>query len=273
MEIKMKKPYLAAAILLGILFGCIFAELLMTHDPNLMNLEHRNQPPGAAYYFGTDSYGRDIFSMIWYGGRVSITIGFLAALISTGIAILYGGISGLASDKINNLMMRVLEVLMSIPAILTIIFIQAVIGQSSPLSIAFVIGITGFMNMAKIVQSEVRKTRKREYVIQASCMGGNAGYILWKHMLPELVSPMMFMVVSSMGAAIGTESTLSFLGIGLPMEVISWGTMLAQAQRDLLSQRWWMIFISGFFLILLLLCTTEIGNAVRKNNNKKCSNL
>lgn len=273
MRLKKKKPYLAVVILLILIFCCAFAEILMNHNPGHLNLDNINQPPGGEFYFGTDSMGRDVYSMIWYGGRISITIGFMAAAISTVAAVIYGSISGFGSILVDTMMMRFLEMMLSIPSILIVIFVQALLGHSGPFSLAFVIGITGWMNMAKVVRGEIRQLRNREYIIQAFCMGGSFNYILRRHFVPELIPAIMFMVVTSVGTAIGIESTLSFFGIGLPTEVISWGTMLAQAENAMLSNEWWLMVIPGVFLVMLLLCITGIGNYIRKENNKKCSNL
>ena len=170
-------------------------------------------------------------------------------------------------------MMRFAELVMSIPSILTVIFLQAVIGQSSPLALAAVIGVTSWMNMAKIVRTEVQRIRKSTYIEAARTMGAGFWYILFKHLLPGLVPSIMFMVVTNIGAAIGTEATLSFLGIGLPVETVSWGSMLSQADRALMTGNWWLIVIPGLFLVVTLVCITDIGNYIRKENNRKCSNL
>lgn len=169
--------------------------------------------------------------------------------------------------------MRFTELVISIPSILTVIFLQAVIGQSNPFALAAVIGITGWMNMAKIVRTEVQRIRTSTYIEAARIMGGSFWYILLKHLLPGLIPSIMFMVVTNIGAAIGTEATLSFLGIGLPVETVSWGSMLSQADRALMTGNWWLIVIPGLFLVVTLVCITDIGNYIRKENNRKCSNL
>lgn len=270
---RQEKPYISLGILLLIMLGCTFSELLMNHPPSYMDLNHINIAPNRTFYFGTDSLGRDIFSMIWYGGRISLFIGFLATAISSCIAVIYGSISGMSSELIDDMMMRFTEIALSIPSILIIIFIQAMIGQSNPVSIAIVIGITSWMNISKIVRSEVRQIRNSEYILAARSCGGSFFYILKRHLLPNFISAIMFMVVINIGSAIATESTLSFLGIGLPLEIISWGSMLSLAEKALLSNYWWIILIPGVFLVLTLVCITNIGNYVRKQNNKEFSNL
>lgn len=266
-------PYLSMIILIIIVSGCLLSNLVMTHDPKFMDLANSNVSPNNIFYFGTDSMGRDIFSGIWYGGKISLFIGIFSTIISTVIAIIYGSISGMASEWIDDVMMKVIEILLSIPSILVIIFVQAIIGSSSPISISIVIGVVSWMNIAKIIRSEVRQIRNSEYILAAKIMGGKFFYIVKQHLIPSFVSSIMFMVVSNIGSAIGTEATLSFLGIGLPIEIVSWGSMLSLAQDALLSNYWWIIVIPGMFLVTTLVCIANIGNYMRRKNIKKYNNL
>ena len=215
----------------------------------------------------------DIFSMIWYGGRQSLFIGIAATVISTGIAIVFGTVSGMAPDWLDMLLMRATEILLSIPNLLTVIFLQAILGKANVFSLSFVIGITSWMSIAKIIRTEVRQLRNNEYVIAARCMGGGFFYILYKHLAPNFLSSIMFMVVMNIRSAIVEESTLSFIGIGLPLEVISWGSMLSLSEKALLTGAWWIILIPGVFLVVTLLCITSIGDCIRKKLNKQESNL
>lgn len=268
-----EKPYISIVIFILIIVGCIFSSKIINHDPTYMNLDSTNISPNKEFYFGTDSMGRDIFSMIWYGGRVSLIIGILSTIISTTIGILYGSISGISSEIIDDIMMKFTEIIISIPSILVIIFTQAMIGNSTPITIAIVIGITSWMNISKIVRSEVRQIKNSEYILAAKTMGGSYIHIIHKHLIPNFISSIMFMIVTNIGSSILIESTLSFLGIGLPLEIISWGSMLSIAEQALLTNNWWTIFIPGIFLITTLVCITNIGDYIRKVNNKKVSNL
>ncbi|MGL4913689.1 MAG: ABC transporter permease [Romboutsia sp.] len=272
-KIKKGIPYISIIVLSFIVLGCIFSQLVMNHDPKYMDLISSNLAPNKEFYFGTDSMGRDIFSMIWYGGKISLLIGVLSTIISTFIGITYGSISGISSEFIDDIMMRFTEIIISIPSILIIIFVQAMLGKSTSISISIVIGITSWMNIAKIVRSEVRQIRNSEYILAAKTMGANSAYIIWQHLLPNFISSIMFMIVTNLGSAIGTESTLSFLGIGLPLEIISWGSMLSLAEQALLTNQWWIILIPGIFLVATLVCITNIGNYIRKSSNKKLSNI
>lgn len=263
-----KKPVAAIVILGVIILGCLICELFMPYDPSRMMLEQISQPPSAKHIFGTDTLGRDLFSVIWHGGRISITVGLLATLISTIIAVIYGTVAGLAGSKLDDLMMRFTEILLSIPQILTVIFIQAIWGDATVLSISVVIGITGWMAVAKMVRSEVKQLRNASFVMAARTMGAGFFYILRKHLLPNFMSAIMFMIVTNIGSAIAMEATLSFMGLGLPTDIISWGSLMSLSQRAMLTGAWWMLLIPGIFLIITLICITDIGEYLRVRNRK-----
>lgn len=272
-NVKDNKPYLSIAILLVIIIACLSSSLISNHNPQYMDLTNSNIPPSKNFYFGTDSMGRDIFSNIWYGGRVSLFIGIFSTIISTFIGVMYGCISGMAPKGIDNLMMKATEILLSIPSILLIIFIESIIGANTVISMSIVIGIVSWISISRIVRSEVRQIRNSEYILSAKIMGGNFFYILIKHLLPNFMSSIMFMIVSNIALAISMESTLSFLGIGLPLDILSWGSMLSLAQSELFSNFWWIILFPGLFLIITIICIANIGNYLRKRNIKKYNNL
>ena len=230
------RPVLSWAILLLILLGCLFCDVIMIKDPTYMDLMNYNLAPNREFLFGTDTMGRDIFSMIWYGGRISLFIGLLSTVISTAIAVVFGGISGIAPQWLDTLLMRLTEILLSVPNLLLVILLQAILGKPNVVTISVVIGVTSWTSIAKIVRTEVRQIRNSEY-------------------------------------AIVSESTLSFMGIGLPLEIISWGSMLSLSEKALLTGSWWIILIPGIFLVVTLLCMTAIGNDLRRQVNQKQSNL
>lgn len=267
------KPIISVIVLAAIVLCCIFAEYLINHDPSEFYLKNLNEPPNSEFYFGTDSLGRDIYSMIWYGGRASIFIGILSTFIITVIGVTYGCISGTANTKIDAVMMRVVEIVNSIPILLLLLLLVSIMGKQDILKISFVIGVTGWFALARIVRSEVRQIRNLEYVLAARCMGANFLHLMYRHLIPNFVSAILFVVISSISTSMSMESTLSFLGLGLPVDVISWGSMLSLANRALLSNTWWVIIIPGVFLVITLLVITNIGNHFRKETNRKPSNL
>lgn len=187
---KKKKWYqdrpVAAELFLGLLvLGCLFCGQIMTKDPSYMDLKNCSVMPCREFLFGTDTMGRDIFSMIWYGGRISLAIGLLSTLISTVIAVLFGAVSGCAPAWLDALLMRLTEIFLSVPNLLLVIFLLAAAGKSNVITISAVIGMTSWTSIAKVVRTEVRQIRNSEYVIASRCMGGSFFYILWHHLAPN----------------------------------------------------------------------------------------
>jgi peptide/nickel transport system permease protein len=266
-------PLTSVCILFAIIAVCVLANFIAPCDASNMDASAIDAAPDSTHIFGTDTLGRDLFSMILYGGRYSLLIGCLAAAISACIAVVYGCVSGLAPRPVDECMMRFIEILLSIPSILLIIFLQAVWGSPTVLSISVVIGVTSWMNIAKIVRSEVRQIRNADYVLAARIMGGGFFYVLRRHLLPNFISSIMYMVVSNVGAAIASEATLSFLGLGLPLTVVSWGSLLSMSQEVLLTGSWWIILLPGLFLVVTIVCITDIGDYIRRKNNRLFSNL
>ena len=219
-----------------------------------------------------------LFSVTGEGGDWAETAGialavFLATLISTLIAVVYGSVSGIAPAWLDTLMMRFTEIFLSVPGLLLVLFLQAILGQANVLTLSIVIGVTSWASIAKVIRTEVRQIRNSEYVVASKCMGGKFFHILRKHLAPNFIASIMFMVVMNVRGAIGSESTLSFMGMGLPLEIISWGSMLSLSEKALLTDSWWIIIIPGAFLVTLLMCLTNIGNYLRKAANRKESNL
>jgi len=186
---------------------------------------------------------------------------------------LYGSISGYIGKNIDSIMMRFIDIMLSIPSILIMILIQSIIGYTSHLSISFVIAITSWMTIAKVVRSEVLELKSRPFVDAAKTMGANFNHIFLKHLVPNFVPSVTYMSIMNIISAIIMESTLSFLGMGIPIEVASWGSMLSQGQDAILGNGWWIILFPGVFIAITLVCINNIANYIRKINNKKLNNL
>lgn len=266
-------PVLSLVLLALLVLGCLVFPLFLSKSPVYMDLSHPNTAPCGAFWFGTDAMGRDIFSMVWHGGRLSLCIGAGAAALSAVFAIVFGAASGCAPGWLDALLMRLTEILLSVPSLLLIVLLQAALGEATVLSLSLVIGATGWTSIAKVVRTQVRQLRASEYILAARTMGGGFFHILWRHLTPNLLPSILFMVVMNIRGAIAAESTLSFMGIGLPLEVITWGSMLSLAENALLPGAWWIIVIPGAFLAGTLLCMTELGNYLQKTINRKESNL
>ncbi len=187
-----KRPVAALSVLALLVLGCLFCRMFIPKDPSYMDLQNCSVPPGKEFWFGTDAMGRDLFSMIWYGGRISLFIGFASAGISTAIAILFGSASGLAPRWLDGLLMRFAEILLSVPELLLVVLIQAALGSANILTISLCVGITGWETMAKVIRTEVRQLRRSEYVIASKSMGGGFFHILWEHLTPNFIPSIMF---------------------------------------------------------------------------------
>lgn len=271
--LKKKFPALSLIVLTTVVIFCFACEGLMTQDPLYMDLACCNEAPGKEFLFGTDTMGRDIFSMICHGGRISLTIGFLATLLSTILAVFAGSVSGCAPARIDGVLMGLTELFLSVPGLLLTVFLQAVFGGANVYSLSVVIGLTGWMSMAKVVRTEVLQLRHTDYVLAAKCLGGGFFHVLFRHLAPNFFPSVLFMAVMNVRNAIIAESTLSFMGLGLPVEEVSWGSILSLAENALLSRSWWIILIPGAFLVGTLLCLTNLGNYMRGNANRRHSNL
>lgn len=270
---KKKFPRFSLFVLIAVVILCFACELFLTKDPVYMDLAHCNEAPGKEFLFGTDAMGRDIFSMIWYGGRISLAIGFSATLISTALAVLVGSAGNCMPVWADGILMRMTELFLSVPGLLLTVFLQAVFGRANVYSLSVVIGLTGWMSMAKVVRAEVLQLRNTDYVLAAKCLGGGFFHVLFRHLAPNFFPSVLFMAVMNVRNAIVAESTLSFMGLGLPVEEVSWGSMLSLSENALLSRSWWIILIPGVFLVGTLLCLTNLGNYMRGNANRRHSNL
>jgi peptide/nickel transport system permease protein len=211
--------------------------------------------------------------MIWHGGRVSLMIGLLSAVIATVLAMLIGSVSALLPRCLDALLMRFTDILLSVPSLLLVLFLQAFWGKADVWSLSVVLGLTGWMSMSRVVRTEVLQLRQCEYIAAAKMMGGGFFYLLFRHLAPNFIPSLMFMAVMQFRSAVMTESTLSFIGLGLPLEIISWGSILSLAQSALLTGSWWMVLIPGAFLLVTLVCVTDIGNHLRKVNSYGERNL
>lgn len=271
---QQRKVPLVSMVLLGMVILCsMLADVFAPYTQGVMDSGAINSPPNNVHLFGTDTMGRDVLSMLLYGGRASLLIGLLSGGISLLIGVIYGTAAGLSGRRMDDLLMRFAELLLSIPSILLILFLQAIWGQATWLSLAVVIGVIGWVQIAKTVRSEVRQIGRRDYVLAAKIMDAHFPYLLRRHLLPNFFSSILFMAVTNIGQAMLTESTLSFLGLGLPLTTVSWGSLLSLSQDALLTGSWWTILLPGLVLLMTLTSIAQIGEYLRGENTRRYSNL
>ncbi|MGW9529688.1 ABC transporter permease [Paenibacillus terrae] len=252
----------AAALIILIVFslGAIFA-FLSPQDPNKLNVLERLQPPGAAHWFGTDDYGRDYFTRALYGGRVSLLVGFASMIIATSIGAVVGIVSGYFGGWIDNLLMRILELIMSIPSFLVILLLSVFLKPGVG-NIIVIIALLMWMNIARVVRAETMTLREREYVLYAKASGQSTFGIILKHIVPNLIPVIIVGATNNIASAIMMESSLSFLGFGVQLPNATWGSMLNNAQ-GYIAQAPYMALFPGLLILLTVLSFNVLGDVLR----------
>ncbi|MGE3953746.1 MAG: ABC transporter permease [Parachlamydiales bacterium] len=232
------------ALLLLMLFA-LFAPLFSSYTFYETHLELNNLSPCKMFWFGSDDLGRDMFVRIWTGARISLFIGVTAAGIDLILGVLWGGTAALAGGKIDEVMMRVADVLYAIPYLLIVIMLMVVMGPGL-LTIIIAMSITGWIGMARLVRGQVLQLKQRTFVQAAVALGASGPRILWKHLIPNTMGPIIVMMTLTIPTAIFTEAFLSFLGLGVQAPIASWGTMAAESLSAMRYYPWRLFFPAGF---------------------------
>ncbi|OJF16370.1 MAG: diguanylate cyclase, partial [Bacillaceae bacterium G1] len=263
--IRLRKNRMASAGLVILVFlavMAVFGPHMSDYTYYEQNLEDKNLKPSGEHWFGTDGLGRDMFVRTWYGARVSLLIGLAAGLIDLVIGVLYGGISGYLGGRIDEIMMRIVDVLWGLPYLLIVILLLVVM-EPGILTIIIALSVTGWLRMARLVRGQVLQLKEREYVLAARTLGASGMRILFKHLLPNSLGPIIVLLTYPVPGAIFGEAFLSFLGLGVQAPFASWGTMINDATAVILSGEWWRLFFPAFFLSLTLLAFNMLGDGLR----------
>ncbi|MFC5449402.1 ABC transporter permease [Paenibacillus aestuarii] len=269
--IRLRANKLAMAGLIVIIVMALlatFGPLLTDQSYSKQVLLDANQKPSALHWFGTDDLGRDVYARILYGARISLFIGLMAALIDLVIGIIYGGIAGYFGGRIDNIMMRFVDLLYGIPYLLIVILLMVVMGPGL-LTIIVALSATGWIGMARIVRGQVLSLKSAEYVLAARTLGGGAGYIIRKHLLPNAIGVIIVQVTFSVPSAIFAEAFLSFLGLGIQPPLASWGVMANDGLSTILSGQWWRLFYPAFFISMTMLAFNLVGDGLQDAFNPK----
>lgn len=262
---RLKQNKLAIAGLIAIVFLVVLAIIgpyLNGFTYYTQNYDVKNLRPDAVHWFGTDSAGRDLFTRTWYGARYSLFIGLIAALIDFAIGVIYGGFSGYKGGRIDTFMMRFAEVIYSIPYMLVVILLSVVMGQGL-WTLIIAMTVTGWLQMARLVRGQVLQLKELEYVQASRIMGASTGWILRKHLIPNTMGPILVNLTLTVPTAIFAEATLSFLGLGIPPPMASWGTMASDALESLLVGNAYQLFIPAFFISITMLAFNVLGDGLR----------
>ncbi len=265
--IENKGAIFGLIMVLGVIVSAAFAPVLSPHDPIAQDVEKRLLPPmwqtGAEpqYILGTDHLGRDIVSRLIYGARISIVISVSAVAFSAVLGTLIGLLSGFYGGKVDNIFMRIADVQLAFPFILLAIAIIAVLGPNLQ-NIIIVMGITGWVIYARVVRAEVLSLREKEFITSVRALGGSNGRIIFHHLLPNVIPPIIVIITLEMARMIIMEAALSFLGLGIQPPTPSWGGMLADG-RVYLATSWWLATFPGLVIMLVVLGINLLGNWLR----------
>ncbi|WP_025783413.1 ABC transporter permease [Sporosarcina sp. D27] len=258
---RSRKALLFWYIILGlIVFLTLFSSVLAPFGPNEMSMDEVYLAPSGDHWLGTDHLGRDVLSRLLVGGKVTLTVASISVLLSLIIGIVYGGISGYFGGVIDAVMMRLLEALITIPSLIIILVLQA-FTQGSMWHMALIIGLTGWLVTARIVRSEFIRLKDAEFVKMAKMFGTPIWKILFGHLLRNSIPAIFVITLFNFAGAIFMEVSLSFLGIGIPPAIPSWGNMLYYAQNDILIGAWWIALFPGIMIFMTILAINFIGEA------------
>ncbi len=255
---KNKGGVVGLYIFLTILLIAVFVPFLPIYDPNSTQFESF-LPPSISHPFGTDELGRDVLSRVLWGTRTSLSVGFGAALVSSLVGIVLGSIAGYFGGLIDDFLSRVTEVFLMIPAFFLILLIAAIYG-SSIYYVMLVIGLVTWPSTARIIRAQILSLKEREFIYAEKVIGASAFRILFLHLMPNAIQPVIANVILQIAAAILIEAGLSFLGLGDP-NAISWGRMIYSGSTYILSS-WWIAFFPGLALVITVASLNMIGDAL-----------
>lgn len=261
-------PVIVLGAAAALLFGSVILspERLAPADPGDQTIAARLRPPGATvagmrYALGSDHLGRDVLSRIVFGGRISLVMGLTAVLVSAGVGATAGVLAGYLGGWAERAIMRLVDVQMAFPFILLAIVVVGVLGPS-PAKVVLVIGIGGWVHFARVVRSEVLTLRERAFIEGARATGAGDGRIMVRHVLPNVLPTIIVLATTALAYAIVAESSLSFLGVGIPASIPSWGGMLADG-RQYVDTAWWLATFPGLCILGTALLVNVLGDLIR----------
>ncbi len=259
--IATNKMAMAGAAMVLAMFVLAIVAPLICQDPGAVDISRQLQSPGFDAWLGTDDLGRDVFSRIAYGARISLLVGFVAVGIATVIGIFLGAVAGYYGGWIDTLVMRFVDIMLCFPSFFLILAVIAFL-EPSIWNIMIIIGLTGWMGVARLVRAEFMSLRNRDFVLAIRSLGASDRRIIFRHILPNALSPVLVSAALGVAGAILTESALSFLGIGVQPPTPSWGNMLI-AGKQTLGTAWWLSFFPGVAILITVLGYNLLGEGLR----------
>ncbi len=260
--VKNKLAMAGLLFLILLTLFAIFGPILSPYEVNKQDLPNQYQPPSSDHWFGTDNAGRDVFTRTWYGARISLFVGLMAALIDLSIGIIYGGLSGYKGGRTDNIMMRIIEVLYGLPYLLVVILLLVVLGPSLT-TIIIALTVTGWVGMARIVRGQVLQIKNYEFVLASKSFGTKTPRIIRKNLLPNTMGPIIVQMTLTVPSAIFAEAFLSFLGLGIQAPYASWGVMANDSLGAILSGNWWTLFFPAFFISFTMFAFNVLGDGLQ----------
>ncbi|SDL75029.1 oligopeptide transport system permease protein [Paenibacillus jilunlii] len=261
-RLRQNKMAMTALIVLGlIVLASLIGPLFSKYNYYSNDLLSTNKPPSSDHWFGTDDLGRDIFVRTWYGARISLIVGLAAAAIDLFIGVIYGGIMGFFGGRVDNVMNKISEILYSIPYLLVVILLLVVMEPSLG-TIILALTITGWITMSWIVRGEIMQLKNREFVLASRSMGAGSKRLLFRHLLPNAVGPIIVTITLSVPNAIFAEAFLSFLGLGVQAPIASLGSMINDSLTGWLYYPWRFLF-PAILISLTMLSFNIFGDGLR----------
>lgn len=261
---RLKRHRLAVAsmgVIVVVTLACTAAPLLAPYEFDAIDLASIQEPPSFAHPMGTDDLGRDLFTRVLYGGRISILIGLVAAVVATVLGSLVGAVAGYFGRWLDNVLMRLTDVAFAIPTLPLLIVLGSYV-EAAALPMALIIGMLSWMVTARVVRGEVLRVKRMEYVEAARSVGAGSCRILGRHVLPNVVGPIVVGATLAVGNAIIVESSLSFLGLGVQPPTPTWGNLLMDAQATMASKPWITVF-PGVAILVVVLAVNFIGDGLQ----------
>lgn len=249
-------------IILSMLILAILAPVVAPYDPYELRVEHLFEPPGAQFYLGTDDYGRDVYSRIIYGSRISLYVGVLAVGIGTTTGAFLGLVSGFVGGRTDTIIQRIMDSLLAFPALILALAIVAALGQSTT-NVIIAVGVVLMPTAARVIRSSVLSIKENIFIEAGRAIGCNNLRILLVHILPNCAAPYIILATSTLGTAILSEAALSFLGLGTPPPEPSWGTMLSGGAQQYVWKAPWMAIFPGIAISLAVFGFNLFGDALR----------
>ncbi|WKV09744.1 ABC transporter permease [Thermoanaerobacterium sp. CMT5567-10] len=261
-RLKMNKVAMASLVfLIFLVLMAIFGPYMRPFDYAHQDLFNTNKPFSKVHWFGTDYLGRDLFVRVWMGARVSLFIGVTIAFLDAVICVTYGGIAGYFGGQVDNIMMRIVDILYGIPYLILVILLMVVMGQGLWTIITAMV-MTGWVGMARIVRGQVLQLKEQEFVLAAKTLGASPGRIILRHLIPNALGPIIVSMTFDVPNAIFSEAFLSYIGLGIRAPLASWGTLANDATQVLLMYPM-QLFIPGFFISVTMLAFNMLGDGLR----------